>query len=187
MTYKNKKGGFAIESLVGMFVGLMIFLSFIILFNVTDGLKSKIETINPELSYDFPSIFVKSFLLQELNNEQKSKLGYDKSEIVRVKDLMIKGKSSSEVVLDIRKEYLQKYGSYNKGYKFFSNDDYKEDKLLDIRYDYEKIPDMDEVLKQKNIYYFFQNEDGKYSVIYFKELNFVQEISDYWSYKEGLL
>lgn len=173
-----KKGQMAYQELV-LIVFSILFVAILIFFSGTyvSSSKTELSQIAPDLNYDFPAVFVHSFLLMELDSDDKKK--FDKKYGINyVKDLFW---INSEIAKNLTKKYRLEYISMNRDVDSNSNDifDYYErfsgeslnigDSLLfDFDLSYSDLPNYDKLLSNNNYGFYLKNIDGNYVFIYFK-------------------
>lgn len=168
---KNKKAMTLNNEIILYLVAIAIIS--IVLFMTNNAMvvaKKNSEDMAPELTYQYPVIFVKSFLMLEVSDVDKKDLGLDLSKSYYVKDLIYKGDTDSkDIVNSMKNAYIQKMNSESslKSFENFVKVDLVNNDLLDIAYEANSIPDLKYILSTGNYVFYFQGEDKKFRRIYF--------------------
>jgi hypothetical protein len=129
------------------FIVLSAIVMYIILTSVW-GAKESVETSAPELIHKFPAVFVHTFLMLEISEEDSKKFFPNSKQIHYVKDLIyISTEESKEAVNNYKNDYLSSlYNQDPKGntildlYALYTNRIYFDRLLLKIEYDVEVLP-----------------------------------------------
>ena len=165
---KNKKAlGINTEFLVAIIAIIFIVLVVFFTYKVSMNTKEQYHKVAPELSYQFPAVFVHSFLMMKVDDKYIEELGLDKDQVYFVKDLLILKRDDVKSVIDeIKKEYVSRYaytyeGEYAPLYFFerFSGNKIKPEHLLCIYYDTQSFSLKANVVRD-NYYFYMKTIEG---------------------------
>ncbi|MCA9495610.1 MAG: hypothetical protein KC589_01600 [Nanoarchaeota archaeon] len=168
----------------------MIFIAILIFFSGTyvSSSKDELSKIAPQLNYDFPSVFVHSFLQMELDLEDKKKF-LDKYEINYVKDLLW---INNELAKNLTQVYKFKYFKLNSDIDSNSNDIFyyynifsgeslnmKDSLVVDYSLSFSDLPDLKNLISMRDYAYYLLDHNGEYVCIYFKSSGSTSFTDDY--------
>ena len=166
--FRNKKG---VALYVEVIIYIVLIVTMVIVIWLTNNLVTKAREVPqkaPEIYSDYPSLYVKTFLLQEIDLEDKVKLGYSNTDKVLIKDVIkINSDVSKEIVSKYRSDYILDYSESLASFNKNSQGGYFQDGLLNIEYGFSEIPDLDSYIKKGNYFFYFKDNSDKYIVIYF--------------------
>lgn len=170
---KNKK---AVELYVEVILYLVLIVGLgIVIFisnNLIDVSRGKSEKA-PVVYSNYPSLYVKTFLLTEISTDDKKKLGFSQNDYVTIKDLI-------KLNTDDSKKIISQYSlNYNHAYKDsldtfkkkYSDVEVNSQTLLTIKYDLNSLPNQDLQIKNNNYFFYFKDNNNKYIVISFTEIS----------------
>lgn len=149
-------------------------------YNLSLDSKQQFNEYAPELNYQFPAVFVHSFLMTKIEKKDLLELNLDENQTFFVKDLIAINTEESEAIVNkIRENYLQKYAYLQDTqdlspvdyYQRFSSDEINKDKLLLIYYDdIEQYSNLDASIRRNNYFFYLKtNNDNKKAYIKFKQ------------------
>ena len=133
--------------------------------------EDNLSKMAPDLIYQYPSLFVKSFLMLEVKDSNKQKLNLDFNKTYYIQDLIYLGDSNSKDVVEfMKRDFISDMESIDslKSFKIFANVDFTKDELLVIKYDCLSEPKNEFEFPTQNYAYYFKGKDGKTRIIYFK-------------------
>jgi hypothetical protein len=181
MQYKKNKKTQALyqEIIIAAFSILMVSFALFIASKAVISTNEDINKASPQISYQYPAVFVHTFLMMEIKKEDIKDLNLDENKKYYVKDLLI---LDEEKYVNKAKEYETKYLELvtkeinNKNplefYKEFSKDkDVKEDNLILIETGGSTVPSLDAAIKNKNYFFYIRTINNKYTTIYFKAVS----------------
>ena len=176
--YGKKGFSFNNEVLLYMLLGLVLFFFMFFSNNFVVTSANQIKKSSPELSYEYPALFVKGFLMIEVSDINKEKLDFDVKDKIYVHDLIYLGNDEAkEIIEDMKNEYLSNDDVIDslEQFKVFSNDEsLMLDDLLVIEYEVNSIPDLEEEIQDENyVFYFRAIDKNNFRCVYFKK-SFVQ-------------
>lgn len=144
--------------------------------------KDKVSEKVPNFSYQFPKVFVYSFLMSEvsLTEEEIGEFGLDENRKYLVRDLIVMNTDwSRELVDSYREVYLERVLEMDQSgksasdyFRDFSKSDFDDEDLLLIDYEISELALSPEELYLKGKSYFFilQMRGGKFAVVYFRKI-----------------
>ena len=146
-----------------------------IAFSSSNASNDDIEESVPELSYEFPKVFVNTFLMLKISDEDAQEHFEDSSRDYRVYDLIWLDKEKS---LSLVEEYKKKYlsdieDSPNKDvyelYEIHSGTSINRGTLLDIERDLDNAPKYPHYnsLSRKNYFVTIRTYNSDYTKVYF--------------------
>lgn len=183
----NKKGDFYNEWFLALFALIVIVISFSLVINLSSTSKEITQTV-PTLNYEFPNAYISTFINMELTNEEKIKIGFDTSKRYYVLDLIVEDSSLARSMIQVKRltyinsMKLQLYDIVS-FYNSFSGNNLQSSDLIQIRYDQDKLLNLNREIIDDNYFYFFETKKNTYTIIYFKKSKYdnspqVQSISD---------
>lgn len=180
MQYKKNKKTQTLyqEIIIAVFSILMVSFALYIASKAVIETKEDINKASPEISYQYPAVFVHSFLMMEIEKDDIVELGLDQTKKHHVKDLLI---LDQEDYVNKAKEYEEKYlelvtTKINgkdplEFYKKFSNDrDVEKDNLILIETGKSIVPSLNEAIQSKNYFFYIRTLNNKYTIVYFKAI-----------------
>ncbi len=179
---KVKKKSQALYADLGVITAILVIgLCFYLIFSSMSSSKNGYETSAPLLKYEFPTMYVYTFLHMPIQETDLKELGLDKDKKYYVKDLLYINTDSAKIIIDkYESEYnsqMLKLDSFGNNmlelYERFSEIDYPEDYLIYIEYDRTTIPSIQEALDYENYFFHLKNKDGKYTAVYFTSQQFL--------------
>jgi len=187
---KNKKAiGFSEQAI--LYIIALLFLVSIVFasYHYVSTSKNHVEMMAPSLNYEYPPLFVKSFLMLEVSDEDKEDLNLKVEDIIYVHDLIFIGDDDSKEVVDkMKEEYLKDKDVIESFNQFieFSKINLNNNDLLYIYYEENNIPDLQGEVEHNNYVFYFKGKDKKYRYIYFRRstLN-VQKINERFDGMKG--
>lgn len=159
------------------YVIMFLIIAFVIsyLFISQANVSSKFETAAPELVYNYPSVFVHTFLNQELTEEEKEELNLNLDNKVLLRDLYIDSQNNYNDFLEKKREEYITFNSENgllDSYLAFSEQRASQFYLLpeSIAVDnLDNLPNLDEIIQRGNYYVVIIRDNFRsYHVIWFK-------------------
>ncbi len=149
-----------------IFIGLILFFSF----KYTNSGKKDFEKIAPNLTYQYPTMFVHSFLMKKIDAKDVEVLKLDKTQTYQIKDLLAMKKNTEvdNVVLKYKKEYVSYNSQTIEDYEDFSGETIDESSLLYSRYFNKNLPLLEKSIENKNYFFYLKDEEGRFVVVYFK-------------------
>jgi len=172
----NNKKAIATEMIVWILA--IIFIGAVL---VTTGIfiKNQNDMINkaaPEIQYQYPIVFLNTFLYQKIDNKDVENLGLDVLKTYRVSDLITIGDiDSMEIVERIKDNYLEKELEKDESLNFYFNlinQQIPKSKLI-VFYEQESLDDILDCQADVQNYCFYlrTNRDVDfYTIIAFKEI-----------------
>lgn len=173
MSYKKSKNGSILANEFVLYV-VMIFVMTITLIAsqyLVSGAQKDNSQMAPNITYQYPSLFVKSFLYFPIPKEDIKDLELDENKNYFIKDLIYLGDDDAmEVVKSLKYSYIANLKLKNSlGYfSGFSALSIVESNLLYIDYEATKIPDLETYLDKNNYFFYFKGEDDKFRIVYFQ-------------------
>lgn len=178
---KNKKALLHAEIFLIIISLIVVFLSCFFSFNLTSSTKNQILTSSPNLVYNFPLVFVNTFLDIKLLKSDVEKLSLDENQNYFIKDLIVNYQSFDEKEQVLINEFLEnkkeEYISFYEGSNYdiynnyfeFSKNQIDKSLLLKIEFGEKELESLDEIIRENNYYFYFLNKDNSYNVIYFQK------------------
>lgn len=176
MLSKKKSQMLYQEAILIVFSLIIVSLTLYFANSNVSGTKSVIEKSAPEITYKFPASFVHGFLYTPITLEDKIKLNLDKNKVFYVKDIIYASNNdSNSIILRLKNEYIESMskrstdtgGNMHTYYKDFSTQNYKDSDLLYIDFSLTSLPQLEDTISNKNYFYYLENSDKKYTIIYF--------------------
>jgi hypothetical protein len=146
------------------------------------------NNVAPSLEPKFPSAFIETFLEMKVeDNDINDNLIQGKSEF-KIKDLIyLNTDTSLEVVNLYRNKYIEEIESAKnrenlgtdvfENFKDFSGYQFEVSNLLEIERNLDEIPSLEDIKNSDNYFYAIKTKDDKFTLVYFKKMNF-NEISN---------
>lgn len=169
---KHKKGLFLFSTvIVWTFALLLVALMAVFMFSGITNSSQALEKSSPELTYQFPIVFVQSFLNMPIREEDLERLSLSSGQI---KDIVIRRDGlAREIVEEHRQRYLESYGYDTEFYQQFKdfNPSYRDPlantNLLDIRF-IDTIPNLEETILEGNYFFYLKAEGEGFVIIGFR-------------------
>lgn len=138
--------------------------------------KQELESITPKVNYDFPAVFIHSFLMYELEEEDIKKISIKNpdTQIKFVKDLVwLDSEDSYKMLLDYREKYIDYINSQENMmtyYNSFAEENLRSEDLLEIKQElaFSELPNLNLLLENKNYAFYMKTKTQTYTAIYFK-------------------
>lgn len=179
----NKKGFFVATFALVTFSLLITTILFGLINNTSASVEEKVEVVVPEMPNYFPSLFVKTFLLEEveLTEAELFKLGLNPEEKYLVKDLMrLDSDLSEDILKSKREEFLSFYENYGISetqeisiHDFYRSEfdrTYSNDKLLRFKFGQDNLIDSKLFLSRNNAIFNILNSNGDFNSVVFFEI-----------------
>lgn len=177
---KNKKTQTLYQELIiAVFAILLVSFALYIASKAVIDTKEDINKASPEISYQYPAVFVHSFLMMQIEPEDVTELGLDETKKYYVKDLLIrdedehveKAKQYEDKFLNLITQEVNGKNPLN-FYKQFSKDrDVEKDNLILIETGKSIVPSLDAAIEGKNYFFYIRTLKNKYTVVYFKAVS----------------
>jgi len=177
---KNKKAGLH-ESVPSWIVGILVIsISLYITFSTVNTSTKDLKETPPTLTDKFPAVFLQTFLMQEIEKEDKESINSQKDKLY-IKDLIwLNTQTSKELIDKYRKKFILEMSQESKSGKnifdyredndFVNKNNLDKNNLIVIEYDKESIPEnLEEYIKSNNYFYFFKTQDNTYSIVYYEK------------------
>lgn len=170
---KNKK---AVELYVEVILYLVLIVGLVIIIwfsnNLIDVSRGKSEKA-PIVYSNYPSLYVKTFLLTEISTDDKKKLGFNQNDYITIIDLLkLNTDDSKKIISEYSSKYKSQYSdSLDSFKKKYSDVEINSQDLLTIKYDSNSIPNQDLQIKNNNYVFYFKDINNKYIVVSFNEIS----------------
>jgi len=180
--FKSKKKSHTTYSEIALIVIAIVAVGFSLFFSSYKLNESK-HNLNkaPQINYEFPNIFINTFLNIKINDEDKKELKLDKDKDYYIKDLIyINSEKSKKIIEKYRVSYIQDSlqstniknpeNMHDLFMKFSKkNYDTSTDNLLHIKYvqKLNEISSLSNYIKSINYYYYIKTSNNKYAIIEF--------------------
>lgn len=179
---KNKKNAQTTYSEIALIVisilvvGASLFFSSKSLIDSEDNLDNSLN----DLSYNFPSLYINTFLNLKIQKNDSIKLNLNENETYYIKDLIyLNSEQSNKIINKYKNNYINskinkdnKNNGMNNLFKLFSNTEYETttENLLVVNYidSLDSLDKLSDEIKNKNYYYYIKTIDNKYGVIKFR-------------------
>jgi hypothetical protein len=168
---KNKKAlGINTEFMVAIVAIFFVVVVSIFAYNLSLDSKEQYKKVAPELSYQFPAVFVHSFLMMKVSDEDVKKLNLDEKQDYFVKDLLVlKRDDTKRVIEEMKGKYIEMYTINSNGesspladFESFSDSSFNPDRLLCIYYDKQEGFNLEANIVRNNYYFYIRTiEDDK--------------------------
>ncbi|MFW5704706.1 MAG: hypothetical protein ACOCXG_02580 [Nanoarchaeota archaeon] len=184
MRLKNKNGGLAAEGIIFILGIVFIFIFMLVTSFVAQNANSTFEEKSlPEISQDFPSVFVSTFLRLELKGEEIVMLNLNPENKYRIIDVIhLKSQNAVSIIKKYEKDFVLKYKDIKTSsgenvydfYREYSGDSFDDDEVLNV-YEtqdlalIESLSFKDEV-ENENFFVVFKTENNKFRIVSFKPL-----------------
>jgi len=184
MRFKNKNGGLAAEGIIFILGIVFIFIFLLVTSFVAQNTNSTFEEETlPEISQDFPSILVSTFLRLELKNEDVSTLNLNPENKYRVMDIIhLKSQNAVSIIKKYEKDFVSKYENLKTSsgenvydfYREYSGDVFTDEEVLNI-YEISDLSlieslSLEDEVKDDNFFVVFKTESNKFRIVSFKPL-----------------
>lgn len=172
----NKKGQTIYQEMGLMLVSIILIgFSMTFLYIETASAKDTIYEMGPELSDPFPASFIFVFLNEKISNEDKTRLSLNDDSVYFVKDLFVLDTDlSKEIIEEYKEAYLEEQNEVVgdktslEYYQSFSGINVEKERLLDINYDRNNVPDIEDAINTDNYFFYIPTLNDKFTIIYFK-------------------
>lgn len=162
-----------------LFIGIILF----VLSSSFYDTKNGFENIIPEISYEYPSLFIYTFLNKQVDEKYLEEAGLKNDQKYKVIDLLSQAEINDkikEAIEKTRSDYLNTYANpldsessldyfvlfaYNNNKNAFLT---SKSNLLLIEYENQKIPNLNHYIINKNYFYYIKNNNQNYVIVYFR-------------------
>lgn len=176
-------------SLIVISIVIIVFFLFLSSIKLNSS-KSELSKM-PELSYNFPSLYISSFLNEEISQSDVKELGLTSSRKYYIKDLLyFDNKKYSPLIEKYRINYITDSNRENNEnnmhflFKKFSNFNYQvnSDNLLHIIHlkNLQSVEKLSNVIRDNNYYFVIKTKNGNYVLIEFEsqDINIISTGND---------
>lgn len=177
MSYiNNKKAQTAFQEIVLIAISLVIIgVTIVVSTTTASTFSTNTQELIPNINYKFPQLYVNSFLLYPLSQEDTNIYFPNSKQTQRIRDLIY---LNPENLADIINQYQEKYESnFVKNlnlkdpyelYKTFSKTSLDKNSLLILTTNLDELSDIDKNYFNSNYVVIIQNKDKKFTKLEFK-------------------
>lgn len=167
------KKAFDINTEILIYIFAIIVMSLVIGFSqytISDSQKH-IEKMAPNLTYQYPAVFVKSFLMLKIDDSDIKDLNLDVNKNYYVYNLIYLGSDDAKDIVDKKKdEFIMEMNNKNslKSFENFAKISINQNELLKIDYSQSSQPNLELALENNNYVFYFKGSDQKFRQVYFR-------------------